>query len=292
MEKIYSSNSKPNIPKPCKEDWDEMTPQDKGRHCQVCDKVVVDFTNKTNSEIQAELNLQFSMGNKVCGHFNEKQVVAPIEILIKKPISPARSKWVTFWSFIGISAMTTTTACAQENNRKTQGEPVQTTTIQKDTTEKNTPLLGKIAIDQPDTTKTCDPILIDGEIEPMVNGGVGEPMQLKGDVAVDPSNTVESSVEKEAYYEGGHPAIARYISDKINLSKKEYSSIPEGTIDVQLIINRDGVVQHVRIKTEISDALNNKISEALYSMNRWSAAIKNGKAVSSYVELPLQLIAQ
>ncbi|MDO5856927.1 hypothetical protein Q2490_06465 [Myroides odoratimimus] len=32
------------IPEPCHEDWDKMAPQDKGRHCAVCDKVVVDFS--------------------------------------------------------------------------------------------------------------------------------------------------------------------------------------------------------------------------------------------------------
>ena len=32
------------IQEPCHENWDDMTPSEKGRHCAVCDKQVVDFT--------------------------------------------------------------------------------------------------------------------------------------------------------------------------------------------------------------------------------------------------------
>ncbi|MDR2222123.1 MAG: carboxypeptidase-like regulatory domain-containing protein [Flavobacteriaceae bacterium] len=39
------------IPEPCSEDWNLMTPQEKGRHCAVCDKVVVDFSHATRQEI-------------------------------------------------------------------------------------------------------------------------------------------------------------------------------------------------------------------------------------------------
>ncbi|WP_157588794.1 hypothetical protein [Psychroserpens burtonensis] len=40
-----------NIPKPCHEDWNQMTTQQKGRHCSSCEKTVIDFTSKTNEQI-------------------------------------------------------------------------------------------------------------------------------------------------------------------------------------------------------------------------------------------------
>ena len=33
-----------HIPEPCHEDWADMTPAERGRHCAVCDKTVVDLT--------------------------------------------------------------------------------------------------------------------------------------------------------------------------------------------------------------------------------------------------------
>ncbi len=52
------------IPKPCHEDWNAMTPDEKGRFCSVCTKGVVDFTNKTNQEIQ-DCFIQ-NQGQKIC----------------------------------------------------------------------------------------------------------------------------------------------------------------------------------------------------------------------------------
>lgn len=37
-----------NIAKPCREEWQNMTPNELGRHCQNCQKTVVDFSSKTD----------------------------------------------------------------------------------------------------------------------------------------------------------------------------------------------------------------------------------------------------
>ena len=40
------------INKPCHENWDAMTPNEKGAFCSLCKKNVVDFSQKTLSEIK------------------------------------------------------------------------------------------------------------------------------------------------------------------------------------------------------------------------------------------------
>ena len=50
-----------NIAEPCREDWQNMTPNNLGRHCQNCQKTVVDFLQKPM--LAAEKPLQ------IYGHF-------------------------------------------------------------------------------------------------------------------------------------------------------------------------------------------------------------------------------
>ena len=59
-----------SIPKPCHENWEDMTPVDKGKFCQSCSKVVRDFTNLSDNEIIKDLTRDFN----TCGNFREDQL--------------------------------------------------------------------------------------------------------------------------------------------------------------------------------------------------------------------------
>lgn len=69
--------------KPCNVGWEQMTPEEKGRHCSLCSKTVVDFTQMNKTEIQAELKNYFQKGESVCGHFAAKDVD---EIVVEIPV--------------------------------------------------------------------------------------------------------------------------------------------------------------------------------------------------------------
>jgi len=60
-----------SIPTPCHESWDAMTPTDKGRFCQSCQKTVTDFSNMSDKEIFSFLNT--TQGN-ICGNFRQSQL--------------------------------------------------------------------------------------------------------------------------------------------------------------------------------------------------------------------------
>lgn len=59
------------IPKPCHENWDLMTPTEKGRFCAVCTKVVRDFTDCSDEEIVSEIA---NSKEKICGNFRNTQL--------------------------------------------------------------------------------------------------------------------------------------------------------------------------------------------------------------------------
>lgn len=75
-----------HIPNPCDEKWANMTPSKGGRHCERCEKTIVDFTNKTDREI-AHLHKQSN--GKLCGRFTPDQLKRDI---ILHPKSPSRNR--------------------------------------------------------------------------------------------------------------------------------------------------------------------------------------------------------
>ncbi len=59
-----------DIPEPCHEDWNKMTPEEKRRHCKVCKKTVFDFTSQTDEYIVKT----FTENSNVCGRFKTTQL--------------------------------------------------------------------------------------------------------------------------------------------------------------------------------------------------------------------------
>ncbi|MES2330896.1 MAG: T9SS type A sorting domain-containing protein [Bacteroidota bacterium] len=64
------------IPKPCHENWDAMTPVDKGRFCASCSKEVVDFSLLSDVEV---LNFFKRSTGNTCGRFNVAQLERPLQ---------------------------------------------------------------------------------------------------------------------------------------------------------------------------------------------------------------------
>ena len=64
------------IPKPCHENWDNFTPAEQGKHCQVCAKTVVDFTEWQPNAIANYLSDKAE--GETCGRFTTAQLDIPI----------------------------------------------------------------------------------------------------------------------------------------------------------------------------------------------------------------------
>lgn len=88
-----------SIPKPCHENWEAMTPEEKGRFCSVCSKTVIDFTKASDKEIIEHLNKD----KNACGRFVSSQLNR--DLIITKEKS---SYWIiataTLFSFLGIGS--------------------------------------------------------------------------------------------------------------------------------------------------------------------------------------------
>jgi hypothetical protein len=63
------------IENPCHENWDAMSPNEKGSFCLSCQKNVIDFTKKSLTEIK-DFFTGLASSEKVCGRFETKQLDA------------------------------------------------------------------------------------------------------------------------------------------------------------------------------------------------------------------------
>ena len=79
-----------NIPEPCHEDWNKMTPNEQGAFCGSCQKTVVDFSKMGDQQIK-DYFLQ-KCEQKTCGRFNFKQLNKPTSnfFLWKTQLTPLR----------------------------------------------------------------------------------------------------------------------------------------------------------------------------------------------------------
>ena len=83
MKKIQLS-----IPKPCHENWDAMTTEDKGRFCTSCQKTVMDFSNMSDRQVAEFFK---KPKESVCGRFHQDQLERTLEV------SRKRIPWVKYF---------------------------------------------------------------------------------------------------------------------------------------------------------------------------------------------------
>ncbi len=75
-----------HIPKPCHEDWQQMTPVDKGRFCQSCAKQVVDFSMMSGQQVLQHIA---KAAGGMCGRFANDQ--------LQRPLLPAKQEKKKIW---------------------------------------------------------------------------------------------------------------------------------------------------------------------------------------------------
>lgn len=96
------------IARPCSENWDLMTPSEKGRFCDKCKKEVTDFTKMTTDQVVDCLTQK--SGQSICGRLRIDQTERSKSkyhlIVAKLNLNTAR-----FFILLGISAIFSLTGC-------------------------------------------------------------------------------------------------------------------------------------------------------------------------------------
>ena len=112
------------------------------------------------------------------------------------------------------------------------------------------------------------------------------------------TSSVASMVEIEPEYIGGLDALTQYLLtnlEGIGNSESEKSDAKEelligGRVIVRFIIEKDGTVSNVVLEERLRkcEPCNREAIRVVKNMPKWKPGSKNGKAVRTYVRLPIR----
>ncbi len=99
-----------NITDPCHEDWQQMTPNEQGRHCLACQKTVVDFTLTSDQEI---LHYMATASSQVCGRFSNDQ----LDKVYREQKRPPIKRWRYIWNLVVATFLVTGNAATAQSKK-------------------------------------------------------------------------------------------------------------------------------------------------------------------------------
>jgi hypothetical protein len=105
-----------SVDNPCHQNWDEMSPAEKGRFCSSCEKQVIDFTNMSDSQLA--VFFKKSSSASVCGRFFQDQLDRNIEVPKK------RIPWLKYFFQILLPAFLASAKVSGQSGKLTMGKPV------------------------------------------------------------------------------------------------------------------------------------------------------------------------
>lgn len=154
------------IPEPCHEGWQNMTPTEKGAFCEHCQKEVVDFTQHTPTEIASFVS---NTKGKICGRLSSAQLNEVYEYY-----TPLQKNNIKYAAGLALGLLTASKSIAQENK-----QAVEIITKIQDSTDN---------LQIANTKDANEKITVHGKV---IDGKTGEP--LIG-VNVEEENTANGAV--------------------------------------------------------------------------------------------------
>ena len=303
---------KVKINEPCTEDWSKMKIGLKSRHCELCVKSVVDFTEMTRDEIliyliqnQSKSTCARMLGGQTDFHFTELQAIVE---------STRIQKGNRAFLLLSLATLALVSCQSKPNSiigtNPTLGEIVQVDTIPSiDTTTgqadvDSIPKKQSVEIGKIETKKSsCKPKK--GEIETIIMGDVMivepeiievvEPevmglMILDSHPVLENDSVVYEFAELMPEFVGGVDSLMSYLSGQIKYPKQAKKNGVEGTVYAQFIVGLDGSISEVIVLRGIGFGCDEESIKVLNSMPNWIPGENKGEKVRVKYTLPIKFI--
>jgi TonB family protein len=288
------------IKEPCHEDWDNMKIGLISRHCDVCVKSVMDFTQMNRAQI-----ITYILSNpneQVCGRMNKDQFDfqhEDIPVLIEELKKGKATNPFLILALVCLSL----SACAQDKNGNIQTPPPievvqgQVEHNPDDSTRiaitekppRDHPIRkGKVACEIIEEVELgeIEPVEI-GDIEVAVSGGIGI---VEQPVEHPVEDKVYQFAEKMPEFSGGMEKLFDFVNKNLSYPRYERDKNISGNVYVRFVVEKDGSITRPEIMRSVVGSKNfdAEVLRIIRMMPKWTPGENHGNKVSVYMSLPIQ----
>jgi TonB family protein len=260
-----------SVPNPCHEKWDGMQPQENGRYCGSCQKVVIDFTNKTEQEIIDYI--QANTGKKMCGTFKTIQLDRPTGFIeFRKNENTIRFLAALLLVF-GMSLFSCSDGSIKSINF---GDTIKSAPEQP---YENQRLPGIIVAPTQVEKKICTTTTGDISID---TNKVGATAKFNHDTIVG------MIAEEMPEFIGGTAAMMEYIHTNLKYPNAAQEQNIEGTVYINFIVKKDGSIAKVRVLRGFNTLCDNEAMRVIMNMPKWKPAKNHGITLDIQYNIPIR----
>ncbi|MFD1603739.1 hypothetical protein ACFSJW_10505 [Flavobacterium artemisiae] len=283
------------IPKPCHENWDEMTPRENGRFCMSCSKTVVDFSTMNPEEIRHYFTEH--QNEKICGRFKKSQLDT-ITIQIPDRILYAQTQYYKmFLLALFISMGTTLFSCSDKNGNKKKIdkiEIVENKKLEERIVEKE---LSKDSIPIPVLPKSIPVKFV--KPRPIVCGEAfidkdnssakikDQNTTAKDSIVEDGLYVMGASIETSPDYPSGINNFYQFFVSEFKLP--EEAENPKSKILINFVIEKDGSLSSFEFPKDIDPKIKLEITRVLNLSPKWQSGTQNGKRTRTKYSFPIAI---
>lgn len=281
-----------SIPKPCREDWQKMTPDQQGKFCGTCAKTVVDFTKKSVKEIQSFFIE--NKGKKVCGRFQQKQLDT-ITIEIPKQILFQQVSFSKMFLLALLITMGATLMSCDNNGKKQKINQVivldSIASPEISQAKKIDSIIEKETTDNISETKNNSLIKETIQIPPappVTNGEVAFGIVIETPPRLKESTAKTNSEIKEEF----NKKMVEFINSKLDL-KNIQKNVPSGKYKNYATFKIDSLGRVTDIKTRANyPIIGTEINKVIAELPDFIPATQRNKSVPIKYTMPITFLIE
>lgn len=260
------------IPEPCQEDWNAMTPNDKGRFCSSCAKTVIDFSVMLPDEIDSFFIQNYT--KNICGRFKKTQL-DNLVIQIPSYVLHSQTQYhKIFLLALFITMGTTLCSCSDKKGNKQKIDTIEIVEKVVKTEDSSSTLTSN---PKKNIKKPSVAVVEIYDLVETITAGNGYSQIIEPTIAggIQVSGGLQISVEPE--YPGGRQQFFNLFTNEFKSPRKEKRVT--GEVQMSFVIEKDGVLSNIKPIKEVGSETTQEIIRALSLSNKWRPGFENGKAI-------------